>query len=188
MPPPIPDFDHNLVLPPHLGNPADGSSEMSPFLCTTIELCEKFGNTPERRRILKRYLEFRMRLRSAGISKGFQWLDGSFMEDIEKQQNRPPNDLDLVTFFWGYDLEEVARAKAEFPAFGGRSIAKRDYDLDHFSVDAGINPLITIEFTRYYGLLFSHNREGVWKGMLRIDLHTVADDEMALESLARRIS
>ncbi|RYZ66538.1 MAG: hypothetical protein EOP09_12530 [Proteobacteria bacterium] len=185
MPPSIPEFDHNSVLPPHTGDPAQGSTEMSPYRCTTVELCQRFGTSPERRAILRKYLEFRRRLREAGISNGFQWLDGSFVEDIEAQENRPPKDLDLVTFFWGYDLDQVAQAKIAFPAFGGRKIAKKDYFLDHFSVDADVHPLITIEFTRYYGLLFSHNREGVWKGMLRIDLHTESDDVVALDSLAK---
>ena len=34
-----------------------------------------------------------------GIGSGFQWLDGSFLENVEMTEKRDPGDLDLVTFF-----------------------------------------------------------------------------------------
>lgn len=39
------------------------------------------------------------------------------------------------------------------------------------------------EWTRYWAQLFSHNRLGVWKGMLRIDLDTQTDDIAARTEL-----
>ena len=83
---PIPAFNHNLVLPPHLGNPA-AIGDLSPYSCTTLELCQRFGTTPERRAILGRYLDFRERMATEGLTNGFQWLDGSFLEDIETHLN-----------------------------------------------------------------------------------------------------
>jgi hypothetical protein len=33
-----------------------------------------------------------------GIVEGFQWIDGSFIEDAEKSRGRPPADIDIITF------------------------------------------------------------------------------------------
>ena len=100
MPNPIPAFDHNLVLPPHLGEPTQ-PDHFSPYPCTTLQLCERLATTPERRRILGRILDFRERLQTEGLLTGFQWLDGSFLEDIEQRDGRPPRDLDVVTVYMG---------------------------------------------------------------------------------------
>ena len=84
---PIPDFDHNHVIPPHLGNPSKGG-DISPFECTTLELCQKFSTSKERIEILQKFLDFRKRTVNSGVKVGFQWLDGSFLENIEKSEGR----------------------------------------------------------------------------------------------------
>jgi hypothetical protein len=33
-----------------------------------------------------------------GLDNGFQWIDGSFVEDVEKSRGRAPGDVDIVTF------------------------------------------------------------------------------------------
>ena len=78
---PIPAFDSNSVIPPHVGDPRN-PAELSPYPCSTIELCEQFGTTAPRKQILEGLLRFRAVLVEAGFT-GFQWLDGSFLEDIE---------------------------------------------------------------------------------------------------------
>lgn len=181
---PIPGFDHNLVLPPHLGDPVD-PSQLSPYPCTTLELCQRLGITPERRAILRRFLDFRERMRGEGLTKGFQWLDGSFLENIEAKENRPPKDLDVVTVFWNYGRAFQQELKVRFPEFANPRLAKASYGLDHFPFDAGYDPKVTLEQTRYWILLFSHNRQGVWKGMLRVEIDTDDDDVAASQELAR---
>ncbi len=179
---PIPDFDHNLVLPPHSGNPTE-PGQLSPYPCTTVDLCEKLGTSPERRSILGRFLDFRDRLRSEGLTTGFQWLDGSFLEDVETRLGRPPADLDVVTVYWGYDMGFQNNLMAAFPEFASPRLAKSAYAIDHYPFDAGFAPERTVEFARYWSLLFSHNRVGVWKGMLKIDLDTPSDDLAARPAL-----
>ena len=183
MPNPIPPFDHNLVIPPHLGNPTD-PSQVSPYPCTTIDLCERFGTNAERRAILEKLLDFRERLLAEGLTDGFQWLDGSFLEDIEIREKRPPNDLDVLTIFWGYDQTFQRNLLDRFPEFANRSLAKANYSLDHFPLDVAYSPLATVEMTRYWISLFSHNRLGIWKGMLRIELNTPDEDAKARGHLA----
>jgi hypothetical protein len=182
---PIPDFDHNLVLPPHLGSPTD-PNQLSPYPCTTLDLCQKFGTSEERRNILSRFLDFRDRLRQENLTNGFQWLDGSFLEDIEAQAERAPNDLDVVTVYWGYDSDFQNNLGKHFPEFASPSLAKANFLLDHYTVDAGYEPDVVVEYTRYWISLFSHNRLGVWKGMLKIGLNTQAEDAAARLELERQ--
>ena len=184
---PIPAFDHNLVIPPHLGDPTN-IGQLSPYPCTTLDLCQRFGTTLERREILRKFLDFRERLRGEGLTNGFQWLDGSFVEDIETRDRRPPNDLDVVTVYWGYDIPFQQQVLANFPEAANPRLAKANYSLDHYPFDAGFSPELTLEQTRYWILLFSHNRLGVWKGMLKIDLNTPDDDTAARQQLEQATS
>lgn len=186
MPNPIPDFDHNLVLPPHLGDPVN-RGQLSPYSCTTLDLCQRLGTTTERRAILGKYLDFRDRLRREGLTNGFQWLDGSFLEDIELRESRPPKDIDVVTVYWGYDLPFQVDLCARFPEVANPAMSKLNYSVDHYPFDAGFDPTVTLEGTRYWILLFSHNRLGVWKGMLKIELNTPAEDTAARQQLAKTI-
>lgn len=94
---PIPAFVANDVLPPHSGDPRR-REQLSPFPCATMELCQRFATSPDRLGILQGFLRFRELLTQAGILSGFQWIDVSFLENIEAEENRPPNDLDVVTF------------------------------------------------------------------------------------------
>ncbi len=181
---PIPAYDHNLVIPPHLGDPVN-SGELSPYPCTTLELCQRFGITAERRTILGKFLDFRDRLRAEGLTNGFQWLDGSFLEDVEAREGRAPRDLDVVTVYWGYDHAFQMTLRNRFIEFASSVLSKATYSLDHYPFDAGFSPALTLESTRYWILLFSHNRLSVWKGMLRVELDTPADDTAARQELAR---
>jgi hypothetical protein len=184
---PIPPFDHNLVIPPHLGDPTS-LGQLSPYPCTTVELCQRFGSTEERRAILGKFLDFRERLNQEGLTNGFQWLDGSFLEDVESRENRAPRDLDVVTVYWGYNLAFQQNLQLRFREFASSVQSKATYSLDHFPLDAGYSPDATLESTRYWILLFSHNRSGVWKGMLRIELNTPVEDTAARGELARLTS
>lgn len=179
---PIPNFDHNLVLPPHMGDPTE-HSELSPYSCTSLEVCERFANSPERIAILRGFLAFREQLNQHGLTNGFQWLDGSFLEDVETRESRPPNDLDIVTVYWGYDTVFQEELAVNLPEFMDSGLSKQTYRLDHYPFDAGFRPDITVDYARYWIQLFSHNRDAVWKGMLQVALNTPEADESALNYL-----
>lgn len=179
---PIPSFDHNNVLPPHLGNPVD-RTHLSPYQCTILELCHKFSTSKHRISILKNFVSFRQKMTAMGVVFGFQWLDGSFMEDIEKSQNRPPTDLDVVTFFGGLSIPDQTKISTVFPEFANPGLAKTTYNLDHYAVDYSYSPDVTVEQTRYWIQLFTHNRVGVWKGIIRLPLNTSIDDQHAYDYL-----
>jgi len=130
------------------------------------------------------FLDFRARLTTEGLTQGFQWLDGSFLEDKEKREGTAPKDLDVVTVFWGYDIAFQISLFSAFPEVANPRLAKANFLLDHYPFDASFSPELTVENSRYWISLFSHNRLSVWKGMLRIELNTPVEDASARTKLA----
>ncbi len=179
---PIPDFDHNHVMPPHLGSPVD-KSQLSPYQCSILELCHKFSTSPERIEILKGLVSFRQKMNVNGIVFGFQWLDGSFLEDIEILEKRAPRDLDILTYYRNLNSEKQADIRINFPEFANSSLSKASFLLDHYPIDYAFQPELTVELTRYWLQLFTHNRNNVWKGMLRLAINTPIDDQYAMDYL-----
>lgn len=181
---PIPAFDATTgVLPPHLGNPCAGSQNLTPFPATSEEVCQRFATSPERCAILSKWLDFRQQLLTLGITKGFQWLGGSFMENVEILRFRPPNDMDVVTFFEfpsGHDSASFLRfILTNMREFLDHSACKIRFKLDHFSVPLEAPGVALVTHTRYWTGFFSHTRDKVWKGMLQIELNTPASDTAA---------
>jgi hypothetical protein len=86
------------VLPPYIGNDPKIPASMSPYACTLLETAAVFCKSKERVRIFKGLLEYRKELGRLGFSMGFQWLSGSYLEDIEAMEGRAPRDIDIVTF------------------------------------------------------------------------------------------
>ena len=61
-------------------------------------------------------------------------IDGSFLEDIETRETRPPKDLDVVTVYWGYDLPFQTRLVTAFPEVANPVLAKANYSLGSLSL------------------------------------------------------
>ncbi|MFA6246256.1 MAG: hypothetical protein WC615_04905 [Mucilaginibacter sp.] len=118
-----------------------------------------------------------------GVVDGFQWVDGSFVENIELLEGRPPSDLDVVTFFGGLDMTVQGTIATNFPEFFNPTHSKAKYLLDHYVVDCTFHPLNTVQSTRYWIQLFTHNRHGVWKGILNVPINTPVEDADALTYL-----
>jgi hypothetical protein len=168
---PIPAFDSILnVLPPHLGDPRD-PSQMSPFPCTIMELVDRFSTSPERKAILDGFLRLRQEFLTLGIV-GVQWIDGSFLEDIEAEENRAPKDIDVLTFVANQldlvQLQQVILAKN--PNLLNRNFLKATYSVDHFLLPLGSDPWNIVANTKYFYGLFSHRRDRMWKGMLEMEM------------------
>ena len=90
----IPELNQSGVLPPFI--PEQGSTNpasMAPYRSTITEFVCRFARSPERVTILRGLLEYRRKLKEVGITKGFQWIDDSFVENVELNQNRPPSDI-----------------------------------------------------------------------------------------------
>lgn len=94
---PIPAFTIDGVLPPFVGpdGPGGNLEDMSPYAVTAIEVITTLGGSDEREAILRGWLRHREALRASGFVRGFQWLDGSFVEDT------PPAIWTWLLFFIG---------------------------------------------------------------------------------------
>lgn len=182
---PIPAFDGILnVLPPHLGNPT-GLSGSSPYGATIIELCEQFATTERRKKILSGFLDLRKELITRKLC-GFQWIDGSFLENIEVQEERDPNDIDVVTFVANpINRDEVYAIIPPSDELLNPKTTKEKYHVDHYLLPLGSEPKILVHLTRYWYGLFSHRRDGVWKGILEIPLEDSSMEEEAKALLSR---
>jgi hypothetical protein len=179
---PIPPLDINGLLPAHLGDPTN-LAHLSPYPCSTLELCERFATSPERIAILRGLLQLRERLNALNVTLGYQWLNGSFLGNIEAAESRPPGDIDVVTFLFYTDANFIAQIAHMFPESTSPVLSKQHFHVDHYFVNVALRPQLTVEVARYWLTLFSHRRDGLWKGMLRIELHTPGDDTAAIDYL-----
>lgn len=181
----IPPFTVDGILPPYVGNTPGGPYEgMSPYLASPLDVVDRFGTSLRRCLILKDWFSHRAELRGIGISSGFQWLDGSFVEDKE------PNDLDLVTFLFRPSGFEADNAWGPWLHANINSLLrdqiKARFKLDFFVVDMHGHPETIVETARYFLGLFSHKRStNQWKGMLKVSLD--GDDVDAVELLTARL-
>jgi hypothetical protein len=178
----IPDFTHSGVLPPFLGATSADGALMSPYSTTLKRVADKLCWTNERREIFKGLLKFREHLNSIGLTNGFQWLSGSFVDDIEALENRPPGDVDVVTFFYrpaakAGDRDFRLFADTNRPTFDAR-VMKLQFKCDAYFVDLNVLPTASIvDSTKYWFGLFSHRRRThEWKGLLRVPLMVTLDD------------
>lgn len=181
---PIPAFTIDGVLPPFVGpdGPGGAAEDMSPYVATALEVVAALGVTDVRRSILRGWLRHRAALRAVGFERGFQWLDGSFVE------SKDPKDLDVVSFLYRPlgvrdpgQLLQVMRANGNLFV---RNIVKAEFSLDFFPIDLDGSPEALVSSSRYFLGLFSHRRgDDVWKGMLQIRMEDVTDDKAALMAL-----
>lgn len=185
----IPDWDDEGVLPPFLGELGSPDGIPSPYSAPLVELVSRFGNSEERRELLIGLLNYRSVLHNAGITRGFQWVDGSFVEAVERLRNRPPEDIDIVTFFYIPDGHTQESFIAAFPYLFDQETA--DTMKYTFSMDAHIYPLnqtdpeTLIRRSAYWYGVWSHSRKDtLWKGFVQVDLND-SEDERAWVELNR---
>lgn len=184
----IPDFNHSHVLPPFLGDsPTQSAPGTSPYATTAAELVHRLGTSTERRHLLRGLFAYRQALHDLGFVSGLQWLDGSFVEDVEAHQNRAPNDIDVVTFAStppGFDPAKVLQLAEDHPDVFVPMKARERFCCDAYFVRLDGRPERLLARAAYYHGLFSHRRgDQVWKGMLALPL--LSDDAAALVALDR---
>ena len=174
----IPEWNYDGFLPAF--DPSEPvSRERSPYEIPLSDLVIQFGGTSARRKLLSDLLDFRAELHQAGLLKGFQWIDGSFAENVEERENRQPEDIDIVTFFHIPDGHSGETLLQDFPRLFDWGILKNQCSLDSYYVQLDdITSEEIIEESTYWYSLWSHTRDGKWKGYLQIDLAD-ADDEQA---------
>jgi hypothetical protein len=172
----IPNWNMEGVLPPIWPGEDGTSPNRSPYPSNLTELIDTFGSSSERFTILSGLLGFRQALYDAGIIGGFQWLDGSFMEDVENQHKRFPNDIDVVTFASLPAGETQKTLLAKVPHLFDHAFVKTTYMVDSYYEFLG-QPLAEhhVRQISYWYSMWSHNRNQTWKCFVRINLDPLED-------------
>lgn len=162
------------VIPP-MDQSDPTSFNRSPYEMNIVQFVSAFAFTPTRRKILKGFLNFREALSQAGLTDGFQWVDGSFTENVELNLKRPPNDVDVVTFFnfQSGDSDEIVIARNE-------QIFQQEFVKDTFLVDSYFESLQAsganlVSRTVYWYSMWAHKRDLSWKGFVQIPLSPQLD-------------
>jgi len=171
----IPEWNAEGVLPPvNHGDPT--GSDRAPYDVGLEQMVNRFATSPERCDILAGYLAHRAELHKMGLESGFQWLDGSFTEDIEMLEHRAPRDIDVVTFAQVGDAFFDALRDHEVNLLGGdRANLKKAFKIDFYIQSLNDPAESLVAMTTYWYSMWSHRRTGQWKGFLRVDLSPLQD-------------
>ena len=178
---PIPDWDGRGLLPPYLREAGERTNR-SPYRVSLTNVIRRFGNTLARLDLLTGFLDFRATLHQAGLTRGFQWVNGSFVTDIMHIENREPEDIDVITFYHlpqGHTETDLA---IQFPYVFDIDNIRIMYMIDNRFINLDIRDsyILAGHFT-YYNSLLSHTRaelpygEHWWKGYLELDLSADED-------------
>ncbi len=163
------------VLPP-IGESFPAGGANSPFKLSLKNFVLRFGDTPNRKKILQGFLDYRKALHQHGLVDGFQWINGSFSENVEEREGRPPNDIDVVTFSSiGDSLDE----QQELLSLGLVSPHSKQFLVDGYFVSLKASPENLVSRSIYWYSLWSHRRDEVWKGFVQISLAPTEDAEAA---------
>jgi hypothetical protein len=168
---PIPTFVPPGILPPFIGNPQNAGG-YSPYRVSVSAVVQRFSGSVERRIMLEGLLRYRAALHQAGFLTGFQWLDGSFIEEIERLEDRPPGDIDVVSFIQSpHPVANRALIKSLVSP-----TSKIAFHCDAYFVDLNREGHHVVRSATFWYGLFGHrrNREP-WKGLLEIDLDPTED-------------
>jgi len=172
----IPNWNAVGVIPPIWPGYPGHSPVRSPYPASPLDVAQEFGASSERLKILDGWLRHRKEIHTAGIASGFQWLDGSFLENIEANENRSPKDIDVVTWF---ELP-VGMAESDFhnahPEMFDSTYTKPNYFVDAYGFPLG-NRMgdMDIELVTYWYSMWAHRRDFTWKGFVRVEMNPAAD-------------
>lgn len=184
----IPSFSVSGVLPPFVGSDPAHPAFQAPYRASMIEVVERFSFNLERIAILEGLFDYREKMRSINVI-GYQWLDGSFVEDCERTRSRPPADIDVITFAYrpasqdGTHLDNDAFGVLtdQHPDLFDPEDAKDRYKCDAYYVDFNQAPHSLASSVTYWCNLFSHSRiNNLWKGILQVELNVDDTDAKAI--------
>lgn len=149
---------YSCVVIPAL-DPDSGNLPPGEHIASWQELCERFGRTPWRSRLLEGLLEALRLLKAAGCRRAF--IDGSFVTRKEA-----PGDFDACWDADGVDFDRVDERLLTFDR--GRATQKAAFLGELFIADGRADPQGTL-FVDF----FQTDRDGRRKGIVVIDLESL---------------
>jgi hypothetical protein len=185
---PVPPCRPDFFLPDFGG--ATANLNRSPFRVSSLDFVKCYGTSTKRRALIDGLFTYRARLRRLGIH-GFQWLNGSFVGDVESRESREPGDIDTVTF-WDAAKPQTALLQQD-PTLFDHDRVKADHGVDAFPIwIRQQNPWTLLNLACYWHGMWSRSKATtvpVMKGYLVLSLDASdADDTAALKELARSVS
>lgn len=162
------------VAPNELGH----SENRSPYNISMSDFINIFATSQERIEILKGLLAYRAVLYGVNVTRGFQWINGSFTENVEVLRGRPPSDVDVVTFANMIDtIPDYNNWAMKNHLLFSSSEMKAVYKVDCYwlDLDLGFNAH-TVERCTYWYSMWSHQKvTDLWKGFFCIPLSPSED-------------
>ena len=167
---------------------APTSANRAPYAVALSDFVMRFSTSAKRMEILEGFLKYRAALHAIGLTAGFQWIDGSFAEHVEicPRRHRPPNDVDVVTFYQmpvgATQATLVAAATGLFPMTEAEhETVKKTYLVDGYSFSLNSTGERLVDKTAYWYGVWAHQRETFkWKGFLQLDLAPTDDAKAAV--------
>ncbi len=180
----IPAWDALGVLPPREEHDPTGLAR-SPYRASLVDIVDRFASSPERVAIIQGFLAYRAAMHRVGFLDGFQWLDGSFSEDVERVEGRAPRDIDVVSFVHLPAATSAPLADGDELAFDHEA-AKDRFLVDGYFVEIDLLPARqVVEQSAYWYSMWSHRRARTWKGFVQVELAPM-HDALATVALATR--
>jgi hypothetical protein len=147
------------------------------------EFAIAFGYSNMRKSLIRNLIGYRALMRTGGFVSGIQFLNGSFLENVEATQGRDPQDIDvfsLVSLPPAYQTNAQAWSSTGLPFWRdevvNQPLNKQRYSLDTY---ADIYPqpgLSEIKTIIYWYSLFAHQRVTMeWKGFVAVPLDAASD-------------
>ncbi len=181
---PIPDWDLGGRLPPFVGSPTSGN-QRSPYLVGLTDMALRLGDTATRRKLLNGLLDYRANLHAADLRDGFQWVNGSFVENTEQRDHRAPNDIDVVTFMRLPRGQSQAGLAEANPSLFDQDANRNLYGVDTYTVVLDTHdPIFLVRVASYWNSVWSHDRRLQWKGYLEINLS--GDEDAAARAVLQQ--
>ena len=176
----IPEFNMAGVIPPIRPGASGHSNDRSPYIVSINSVVSRFATSPKRIKILKSFLDFRKDFYDLGVIDGFQWIDGSFCQDVETVEQRDPGDIDVVTFFSlpaGVDL--TIELITGINNLIDSEYTKPKYNVDAYGMQLGtVFSAHTVQQLSYWYSMWSHRKsDNMWKGFVQVTFTPVEDLE-----------
>jgi len=169
-----PPWNSSGLLPP-IDPELPASTYRSPYPMSLKDVVIRFSTSPERRAVLQDFLGYRGELHRMGIEDCIQWIDGSFLKNVETIEHRAPRDLDVVSFF---NTTNDSNISEEVIKLFDQAVAKYRFSIDAYFVELNQDsPRELSVLSAYWLSMRAHRRTQAWKGFLQVELAPTEDPE-----------
>ena len=183
----LPQWEPSGLLP--VIDPKDPlENNRSPYRITLAELADRFGTTAHRQKLLLKLLDYRKALHDVGVNGGFQWINGSFVEDVENRRGRGPADIDVVTFYSVPHICTVEDMRGKAPYLFCRREVQHLYGVDSLElVPLNLQPIDElIRMSLELSDVLSFTRQKCRKGFVQITLDKYGSSDSIIRSMLER--